>query len=411
MSTREHVVVVGAGHAGGRVVQHLRSLGFAGQLTLIGDEPHLPYERPALSKEVLKGQRQIDELALAPAAFWSDESQVQYVSGKASSLDSEKKRLVLEGGRELEFDKLVVATGGRARLPRIPGATLPNVFTLRTIEDSLALRSAIESASNVVVVGAGVIGMEVAASARQMGANVTVLEAGEHVLARCLPRSVSQWLRSVHEDKGCVIRTGVQVNAIVPTSDALSVEIAQGDDHASIAADLVLIAVGIDCAVDFLEGSGIANADGIPIGVDCTSPVAPWCYAAGDVALTYHPMYQRHVRQETWRNAENQSLAVAQFIMGRSEPYQETPWMWTDQFDANIQVLGFPLAGAQDIVRRDADANPSAVLMMREERLIGAVLINRARDRKHLEPLVRESATISAERAADSSIPFKALQS
>lgn len=411
MNTPEHIVIVGAGHAGGRVAQHLRALGYDQRLTLVGEEPHPPYERPALSKELLKGERTAPELVLGPAAFWTDCDAVVHVRGRVSALDAEARLLSLSDGSTIGFDGLVVATGGRARTLNIPGTDLPGVFTLRTIDDSLALRETLAPGRRVVIVGAGVIGMEVTASARALGADVTVLEAGQRILARCLPPAASEWLHGLHTANGTRIETDVQVSGIERDGTALLVHVARGGEAWTLGADVVLAAVGIDSGVDFLQGTGIANEHGVPVGVDCRSPVAPWCFAAGDVALTYSPLYQRAVRQETWRNAENQAQAVAGFLLGRTEPYVEVPWMWTDQLGHNIQVVGQPGDADDMVVRHGASGAPATMLLLRGGQVAGGVLIDNGRDRKHLEALVRHGTPVERSRLADAAIPLKALAS
>nr|WP_315594130.1 FAD-dependent oxidoreductase [uncultured Cupriavidus sp.] len=410
MNTSRHIVIVGAGHAGGRVAQQLRAQGYDQRLTLVGEEVHTPYERPALSKELLKGERTAAELTLGPAAFWTDESAVEHVRGRANAIDVHARMLTLDDGVQIRFDELVVATGGRARTLNVPGADLPGVLTLRTIDDSLALREALVPGRRVVIVGAGVIGMEVAASARALGAEVTVLEAGERILARCLPGAGSEWLHGLHTANGTRIETGVQVSCIERDGTALCVKAARNEQTWCLPADVVLAAVGIDSGVDFLAGTGIANDYGVPVGADCRSPVVPWCFAAGDVALTYSALYERPMRQETWRNAENQAQAVAGFLLGRTEPYVEVPWMWTDQLGHNIQVVGHPGDADELVVRHGASGDPATMLLLRGGQIVCGVLIDNGRERKHLEALVRHGARVELDRLADPAIPLKALE-
>lgn len=411
MSTPRHIVIVGAGHAGGRVAQHLRALGYGQRLTLVGEEAHAPYERPALSKELLKGERTAAELVLGPVSFWADGTSVEHVRARARTLDAEARLLTLDDERRIHFDQLVVATGGRARKLNIPGANLPGVVTLRTVDDSLALRETLRPGRRVVIVGAGVIGMEVAASARELGADVTVLEAGRRIVARCLPAAASEWLHGLHTANGTRIETSVQIRQIERDGTALRVDAARDGRAWSVAADVVLVAVGIDNSVSFLEGTGIASEHGVPVDADCRSPVAPWCFAAGDVALTYSPLYQRAVRQETWRNAENQAQAVAGFLLGRIEPYVEIPWMWTDQLGHNIQVVGQPCDADEIIVRHGVSGDPATMLLVRGEHVVGGVLIDNGRERKHLEALVRSGTPIKRSRLAGSAIGLRVLAS
>lgn len=399
MPQATHVAIVGAGHAGGRVVQHLRSLGFAGQITLIGDEIHAPYERPPLSKEILLDQQEIHSLILGPHEFWSEADACTRIHGQVTQVHPGARRLTVNHEQEVSFDTLVIATGGRPRKPGIPGADLPGVHTLRTIDDSLALKSQFAPGRRLVVMGGGVIGMEVASSAVAKGMQVTVLERGDRIMRRCLPREGADWLAQVHDRNAVAIRTEVQVTAIEPVvgSNALTVHIADAHDQAScIEADLVLLAIGIECELSFLEGSGIATGDGVIVDEQCRAPGMPWVYAVGDVANTPNPYLSSRFRQETWRNAENQAAAVAEFIMGaRSEPFVELPWMWTDQHGFNIQVVGVPLEGDRAVMGGSLENGTGSLLWLRDGVVAGGMLVNNGRERKALEQLVQRAVAIN----------------
>ncbi len=414
MSLVERVVVVGAGHAGGRVVQNLRELGFAGKVILIGDEIHAPYERPALSKELLlDSESEVENITLGPKEFWVQSDSYERIIGKVKQLHPGAKRLTLENGQEIEFDTLVLATGGQPRELVVPGIELPQVHTLRTIDDSLAIKEALSKSSHMVVVGAGVIGMEVAASARIRGVQVTVLEYGDRILARCLPEQASQWLRNLHEDKGVFIHTGVSVQAIEPQADGTELCISAldelGETH-SIKADLVLMAVGIDCNLDYLNGSEVEVNNGVVVDSFCRSTSIPWVYAVGDVANTPNELLGFSLRLETWRNAENQARAVAEFICDeRSEPYVEVPWMWTDQYEHNIQVVGIPNAQNQIVMRGDFYEGSGSLIWVRDKVVVGGVLLNNARDRRPLEELVKRGTSIDLNLLQDSGCQLRTL--
>ncbi|MGU7768636.1 NAD(P)/FAD-dependent oxidoreductase [Burkholderia sp. MR1-5-21] len=411
------VVVVGAGHAGGRVAQHLHALGHTGPITLIGEEPHAPYERPALSKELVTGHKHAQELTLGPSEFWapraSAASNVQRLVARVSAVDRDERRLVLDDGHHVAFDRLVVATGGTPRRPPIDGADLPGVRVLRTLDDALRLKADLELARSIVIVGAGVIGMEVAASAAALGVHATVLEAGDRVMARCVPPAIGGWLAATHRAHGVTIHTGAAVRAIAARGTGAAgfrVDFADAGGARHVDADRVLLAAGIDFSAPFLDGTGIATAAGIPVDAGCRSPLADWCYAAGDVALTESRRYGRALRQETWRNAENQARAVAEFIHGRSEPYDEIPWMWTDQFGRNIQVVGLPGADDVSVVRGDAAFDgPATVVHLRDGIVTGAVMLDRGRDRRALEALLGMDVRDRVGALADASVPLKEL--
>ena len=414
MSLVERVVVVGAGHAGGRVVQNLRELGFAGKVILIGDEIHAPYERPALSKELLlDSESGAENITLGPKEFWDKSDSYERIIGRVKQLHSGAKQLTLEDGQEIEFDILVLATGGQPRKLAVPGIELPQVYTLRTIDDSLAIKEALSVSRHLVVVGAGVIGMEVAASARVRGVQVTVLEYGDRILARCLPEQASKWLRELHEDKGVSIRTGVSVQAIEQQTDAAELCVLAFDELGEthfFKADLVLMAVGIDCDLDYLDGSGLEINNGIVVDAFCRSTSMPWVYAVGDVANTPNELLGCSLRLETWRNAENQARAVAEFICDeRSDPYVEVPWMWTDQYEHNIQVIGIPNAQNQIVMRGDFYDGSGSLIWIRDEVVVGGVLLNNARERRPLEELVKRGARIDLTILQDSGCQLRTL--
>lgn len=404
------VLIVGAGHAGGRVAQQLRKAGYTGKITLVGDEPHAPYERPALSKELLLGTKTSDELTLEPPTFWSEARAVERIYDSVSAIDAKSRTATLSGDRTIAFDELVIATGGKPRTLTIPGFDLPGVKMLRTLDDCRALRVELSAGKRIAIIGGGVIGMEAASSAVALGLQVTVLEAGTRVMLRSLPPEASCWLQQLHVANGVDVRTGAAVTALATAGDGFQVSGTDvNGDGFILHVDTVLVAVGIVPSVSYLEHSGIATDNGVLVDGFCRSPSAAWCYAVGDIANTYNQHYQRHVRLETWRNAENQAQAVAEIMTGRTEPYVEIPWMWSDQFGQNIQVLGIYTAGDTVITRGELCAESGAILWLHEGRVAGGVLINCGRDRKHLEALIKFRVSVDAETLANSAVPLKGL--
>ncbi|CAB3806324.1 p-cumate 2,3-dioxygenase system, ferredoxin--NAD(+) reductase component [Paraburkholderia ultramafica] len=419
MSAASHIAIVGAGHAGGRVAQHLKSLGHTGRLTLIGAESHAPYERPALSKELLLGKSEQQSIRLAPADFWHDDALtragIERMHATADSLDLAARRLHLRDGRSVDFDLLVVATGGAPRLPPFMQAPLEGVHVLRTLDDCLGLRASLTGCRRLAILGAGVIGMEVASSALSLDVPVTVLEGGAGVMTRCLPPSVAAWLAAQHVARGVDLRTGVSVTGIERDKASgaavlpLHIHFEKDGVAATLDADCVLVAIGVDCNPAFLHGTGLSDARGIIVDEWCRSPAASWLYAAGDAACTFDSSANRHLRQETWRNAENQARAVAEIMLGRTEPYRETPWMWTDQLGHAIQVTGIADAGDQTVVRGDLDAANATVLSLRDGCVSAGVTINQSRERRHVEKLVSSRKPVDATRLADPAVALKEL--
>jgi len=398
MPQATHVAVVGAGHAGGRVVQQLRKLGFSGRITLVGEEEYAPYERPPLSKEFLLDQQDVNSLILGPQEFWADAEACERIHGRVTRVHEGARILTIDNDRNLSFDTLVIATGGRPRKPSIPGVDLPGVHTLRTIQDSLALKSQFAPERRLVVIGAGVIGMEVASSAVAKGMHVTVLERSDRIMGRCLPREGADWLAQVHGRQSVSIRTHVQVGSIEQATESgvLAVHVVDAENQSSvIEADIALLAIGIECDLSFLDGSGISIADGVIVDEQCRVPGMPWVYAVGDVANTPNPYLNSSFRQETWRNAENQATAVAEFIMeARSEPFVELPWMWTDQHGFNIQVVGVPQEGDRAVFGGSLENGAGSLIWLREGVVAGGMLVNNGRERKALETLVQRAVAI-----------------
>lgn len=408
----KRILIVGAGHAGGRVAQHLIALDEHCQVILVGEEDYTPYERPALSKDVLLGKQNSDELTLGPVEFWSDNPRLQRVVGRVIELNRTDRSVTLSDGSQIVFDDLVIATGGAARTLDICGGDLPGLHVLRTIPDCHQLAEALKGAASIAIIGAGVIGMEVAASAAQLGVKATVLDVGDRVMRRCLTPNASAWLRQLHVDAGVSLESSVRPQAIVEVNGQYAIQAKREDGSiAQVWTDQVLVAVGIECEVHFAQAAGIQCDNGIVVDEFCCSPSEPWCYAVGDVANTFSPFYGRHMRQETWRNAENQARAVALQIVGQAAPYHEIPWMWSDQFGHNIQVVGTIEDFDQQILRGNPAEHQATWILLKEGRVVGGVMINQARDRKPLEALINARALIDNELLADGKVALKKLVS
>jgi 3-phenylpropionate/trans-cinnamate dioxygenase ferredoxin reductase subunit len=405
----DKIVIVGAGHAGGRTAQHLRAAGFAGDIALIGEEASAPYERPALSKEILLGAKAPSELFLHREHWWRDSGIELSLASRVSRIDRADRSVSLADGRRLAFDHLVLAMGGAARRLSIPGADDSRVVTLRTMADGLALAEHLTAAKRLVIVGGGVIGLEVAAAARQRGVDVTLIEAGDRLMARVVPPVVSNWLLDLHRGQGAAVHLKARTEAIEALESSLIVRgIDNEGEPLAAQADLVLVAIGIDPAVDCLAGSGIGVRDGVLVDEFCRVDGAP-IFAVGDVAMTRTSLGDGHVRLETWRNAENQSRAVAEFLCGRATPYVEIPWMWSDQHGRNIQVVGRWAPGMTSLVRGSLGEAGSTCLFLDDGVVKGGVLIDQGRDRRFIETMVSDGKTRALRELADPTIPLRRL--
>ena len=321
------VIIVGAGHAGGRAALTLREEGYTGRLILIGDEPHLPYERPPLSKGLLQGSMDLAGCSLCDGARLA-ELGIEHIAGNpVSQLDPQQHRVQLADGRWLDYAGLLLATGGRAR--RLP-EDQANVLYLRTHDEALALKSALRPGARLVVVGGGFIGLEVAATARGLGCEVTVLEAGPRLAGRVLPPIISDALLALHRAQGVDVRLNVALESI--QADAVLLM-----DGARLPCDLVVIGIGMQPNIELAAAAGLDTGQGIRVDAQLRTS-APDVYAAGDVCeFRLDGEYQR---QETWRNAEAQGRHAALNLLGRELPFEAIPGFWSDQYEWGLQTVG-----------------------------------------------------------------------
>ncbi|HET6414853.1 MAG TPA: FAD-dependent oxidoreductase [Polyangiales bacterium] len=376
MSAISRIAVVGASLAGLRAVEFVRRANFAGELVLIGDEPHLPYDRPPLSKQLLRGEWDQERLALRRKNY--DELNAELILGqRALSLDTAAREVCLEGGHTVGFDGLVIATGAEVRkLPRQP--KLDGIFALRTLEDALAIRDALASQPRVAVVGAGFIGAEVAASARQLGLEVTLIEALETPLAESLGTRLGGRLQSIHERHGVRVLSGRRVDGFGGSDRVTSLHL---DDGGEVPCDLVVVGIGVSPSVSWLEGSGLELDDGVRCDATLATSV-PGIVAAGDVASWHNPLFDERMRVEHWTNAVEQARHAVSTLLaapGEARPFESVPIFWSDQFDIKIQGVGRPKPSDDLIVVEGAaDGEKLVALYGRAGRLVGAVTFNQA---------------------------------
>jgi len=338
LSSPTSVVIVGAGHAGGRLALQLRDQGFAGAIHLVGDEAYPPYERPPLSKGVLLGE---------PFQAWITNDDVLAERGivrhpgRAISVDGESRRLTLDTGAVLGFDHLVMAHGGRARPLAIPGANLPGVQVLRNLDDALALKPRLVDGHRLVVIGGGFIGLEAAASARSLGCAVTVIEGAPRLLGRAVPADLAAQVQAVHEAKGVQVRCGVLPTAITATASGLRVHLSEVD---ALDCDTVLVGIGIAPNIELAQSLGLACDNGVVVDAQLRT-AQPQVLAIGDLAR--FPLRGELVRLESWQNAEETARVAAATILGQEATVDFVPWFWSDQFDHQLQIAGQPSLGTQ----------------------------------------------------------------
>jgi NADPH-dependent 2,4-dienoyl-CoA reductase/sulfur reductase-like enzyme len=400
-----NVIVVGASLAGLRAAETLRTEGFDGVVTLVGAEAHLPYDRPPLSKQLLAGTWEPERVALRQPSAWEPLGLDLRLGTRAVALELDARAVVLADGERLPFDGLVLATGAAPRrLPNQPA--LAGVHVLRTLDDALALRADLSLASHLVVIGAGFIGLEVAATARARGLAVTVVEALPAPLVRGLGARMGHALAAVHSDHGVDVRLRAGVAGFVGTDRVEGVRL---DDGTTVPADVVVVGIGVQAATGWLEGSGLELRDGIV----CDATLAagpPGVYAAGDVARIPHALLGEEVRIEHWTNAAEHGALAARNLLataagGTGRAYDAVPFVWSDQFDARLQILG--RSGGDDdveIVHGSVDERRFLALYGRRGRLTAALGVSVPR-------LVMPFRKLLAERASwDEAVAFARTQ-
>jgi 3-phenylpropionate/trans-cinnamate dioxygenase ferredoxin reductase subunit len=405
MTTDPTFVIIGAGHAGGRAAEAMRQLGFAGDVVLVGAEPHLPYERPPLSKELLQAEG-CEGFALIRDEAWYDEQGITCRLGAAATaIGPEAGTVTLADGGSVAYDKLLLTTGVTVRRLNIPGADLANVHTLRTIDDSRAIEALLAPGRNVAVVGGGFIGLEVAASARKRGSTVTVLEAADRLMGRGVIPAVSSAFLDLHRDNGVDVRLGAGVDRFEGDGKVERVMLADGT---ALAADLVVVGIGVVPETGLAEAAGIEVDNGIVVDERCRTS-APGIYAAGDATSHYSPHYGRHIRLESWENAQNQAIAAARNMCGEDFVYAGVPWMWSDQYDVGLQVAGVPAEWDAVVYRGDPKSCDFLAFQMAGDDVVGVLAVNRPRDMRFARRLIGSGKTVDPKALADEESPLRDL--
>jgi 3-phenylpropionate/trans-cinnamate dioxygenase ferredoxin reductase subunit len=389
-SSDRHIVIVGAGQAGGRAAEALRAAGFPGRVTLVGSEQHPPYERPPLSKELLAGAIEHEKTYLNPEAFYAEKDIGLRLGVTVGAIDRKGQRIELEDGSTLPYDALLLTTGARARRLPLPGGDGARVFYLRDIADSLALRERLTEGTRLAVIGAGFIGLEVAATARKRGGQVTVLEMAAHPLARVAAPELGDYLAALHRAKGVELKTGVKVIGIEDTGSEARILL---ENLPPVIADYVAVGIGAQPNTELAHAAGIEVRDGIIVDQFGRSNDAA-VFAAGDVTRHFNPLLGRHIRLEAWQNAQNQGIAVAKVMAGGDQPFSEVPWFWTDQFETNLQMAGAPDKW-DTVVFRGAPTDPGFTLFqLLDGKVVAAVTVNNAREMRFGRLLIQNGKIV-----------------
>jgi len=372
-------VIVGAGQAAAQAAASLRGAGYDGGLVVVGDEPHPPYQRPPLSKKHLAGELAGDRLALKADAFWAEAGIEMRLAAPAAAIDVPGRRLALADGTRLPYARLLLATGSRPRRLALPGMELMGVHVLRSRDDVERFGDEMRPGARLAIVGGGYIGLEVAATARERGLDVTVIEAADRLLGRVVAPAVSAFFHALHAVRGVAIRTGAGVVGLEGRERVRGVRLADGT---LVPADVVLVAAGGVPNEELAREAGLATADGILVDA-ATRTGAPDIFAAGDVARFPSRRYGRLVRLESVQNAIDQAKAAADAMLGGSPSYNPVPWFWSDQYDAKLQIAGLSAGHGAVEIEGDPAAGPFAVAYRDGARLLAVDTINWPR--RHME--------------------------
>lgn len=402
-----HMLIIGGGVAGGTAAATLRKEGFEGDITVVAAEAHPPYQRPPLSKGYLAGTEGTDAVILHPA-HWYAEHGIRLLAGTAAtSLDPAAHTVELDDGRSLSYDAVLIATGATPRMIPLPGHDLPGVMTLRRLDDSDVLAGLLrEGGKRLVVIGAGWIGMEVAATARSLGNEVAILERDAVPLAAALGPEMGEVFRGLHLEHGVDLRTSVAVDRIVGDDRAEGVMV----DGETLPADLVLIGVGAAPDTRLAETAGLDLLNGILTDAALRTS-APGVFAAGDVANAFHPVLQRHLRSEHWANALHAGKTVARSMLGQPASFDEIPYFYTDQYDLGMELSGYAplMADAELVVRGDVGAREFIAFWVDDGRVVAGMNVNVWDVNEKVQDLIRSGARPDPDRLRDPDVPLEEL--
>ena len=399
------VVIAGAGHAAGQLVASLKQQKFDGQIVLVGDETHLPYQRPPLSKKFLSDDLAAERLYVKPAAFYEDPQIELRLDTRIVAIDRARKALEIENGEDISYDKLILAMGSRVRRLSIEGADLEGIHYLRSIADVEGIRSELLTRKNVVIVGAGYIGLEVAAVTRQLGLDVTVVEMADRVMSRVVSPELSDFYQIEHTNHGVKLRLSTGITAMHGDG---RVEAVETDNGELIAADFVVVGVGILPNTELAVDSGLNVDDGIVVDETCLTS-DPSIYAVGDCTRHPNAIYDRLLRLESVHNALEQAKTAVSNICGNETHYSEVPWFWSDQYDLKLQIAGLSNDYDDVIIRGNPAERSFACLYMKDNALIATDAVNSPKDFVQSKALIASRAKLDLSKLRDTSIQLKEL--
>ena len=399
----ESVLIIGAGQAASQLTASLRQDGFTGAITLVGDEPYIPYQRPPLSKAFLAGELARERLFIKPEEFYTEAKIALHLETRAVAIDRARKIVSLENGKELAYQTLAITTGSRVRKLSLPGADLPGCFYLRGIADVEQLQDKLKAGNRVAIIGAGYIGLEVAAVAAKHKLTVTVLEALPRVMARAACPELSAFYEYVHRNAGVDIRCNTKLEAIEKNGDALRIKSSGG----AVDVDFILIGVGIVPNVELAADAGLKIDNGIVVDQHARTD-DPAIYAIGDCAnLPNTYSTTGRVRLESVQNGIDQAKHAAAAIMGKPKPYNEVPWFWSDQYDLKLQIAGLGTPEDRIVLRGDPTSRSFAAFRLRDGVVAAVEAVNAAPEYMMGRRLIAARARVAPERLADKTVPMK----
>ena len=381
------VVIIGAGHAAGQAAASLRQAKYAGDITIVGDEAHIPYQRPPLSKAYLKGDQSADKVYLRAESFYADRNIAMKLSTRATAIDTTAKTVALSSDETLHYDHLLISTGSRPRKLSIDGSDLPGIHYLRTMDDVDGLRDGMQADANLVIVGGGYIGLEVAAVGRELGLNVHVLEMEERILQRVTTPEMSAYYHQLHEGRGVNIHTNTAVTGFA--GDGKVQEVLCGDKR--FPADIVIVGIGIIPNTELAEAAGIVCDNGIVVDDHCCTS-DPHVYAAGDCTNHPNPLLDRRLRLESVPNAMDQARVSTANMLGDDKTYAAIPWFWSDQYELKLQMVGFSADGDAQVRRGDMASNQFAIFYLKDGKVVAADAVNSPKEFMLCKQLVGKSA-------------------
>ncbi len=396
----QKLVIVGGGHAAAQLIRILHKKGFDGALTLISEEPELPYNRPLLSKDFLNGDIGEAQLPLLPSAVYDKLGVQLYLNNRVEEIDRLAQCIRLADGQRVHYDTLVLATGANPRRLDIPGSSLQGVHYLKTLSDARKLQEGFQLGQRLCVIGGGYIGLEIASAARKLGLEVDLLERGDRLLGRVVAAEVAHYFHNLHEEQGVLIRTQTEVAEFLGEAQVTGVRLANGE---CLATDHVVIGIGVEPAEQLAQDAGLKCDNGILIDANCqTSDSA--IYALGDCARQYHPHYQRWLRIESVQNCNSQAANLASVLLNAESPAAEVPWFWSTQFGRRLQIAGLN-TGYTQVIQRGSDSECSW-LYLQDGELIACDAINRPADFLQAKKLIASRARLNPEQARDLSRPL-----